>query len=203
MGVTDERPALLGVSPSGLALRRLSFQAVLAGRARPLGELAGEAGASAEEAAELARRDLVVLDEAGRVVGAAGLSLVPIRQHRLRTRGREYWTWCVIDAVGIPAALAEDAEVETSCHGCGSPVRLRFRAGEIADASHPAACLWNARHEPGRSMAHGTCGLMNLFCSPEHLGSWLADNPAARGDAVDLAGAAALGRAWWGPLGNA
>ena len=203
MGVGDERPALLGVTPSGLALRRLSFQAVLAGLARPLGELAREAGASADDAEELVRRDLLVLDEAGRVVGAAGLSLAPIRQHRLRTRGRELWTWCAIDAVGIPAALREDAEVETTCHGCGAPVRLRFRAGEIADASHPEARLWNARHEPGRSMAHGTCGLMNLFCSPEHLDSWLAENSEARGDAVALAGAAALGRAWWGPLNSA
>src|SRR5205823_2343561 len=101
----ETRAALVGVSASGLALRRASFRAVLGGAARALDDLAREAGASAEEAAELARRDLVLLDGAGRVVGAAGLSLEPIRQHRLRMRGRAFWTWCAIDAVGIPAAL--------------------------------------------------------------------------------------------------
>jgi hypothetical protein len=194
------RAALVGVTPSGLALRRAAFRAVLAGRARTLGELAREAGASPDEAAELAGRDLVVLDGAGRVVGAAGLSLVPIRQHRLRLRGRAFWTWCAVDAVGIPAALGEDAGVETTCHHCGTGVRLRLGGGEVAGASHPDARLWNAEHLPGRSMAHGTCGLMNLFCSNGHLDAWLAANPNARGAAVDLAGGCALGRAWWGPL---
>ncbi len=194
------RAALVGVTPSGLALRRAAFRAVLGGEARPLGELAREAGASSEEAAGVARRDLVVLDGAGRVVGAAGLSLVPIHQHRLHLRGRGFWTWCAVDAVGIPAALGGDAEVETTCHRCGTGVRLRLSGGEIAEASHPDARLWNAEHVPGRSMAHGTCGLMNLFCSSGHLDAWLAANPDGRGAAVDLAGACALGRAWWGPL---
>jgi hypothetical protein len=41
---------------------------------------------------------------------------------------------------------------------------------------------------------------MNLFCTPEHLRAWLDGQPDALGGAVDLAGAAALGRAWWGAL---
>jgi alkylmercury lyase len=196
----ETRAALVGVSASGLALRRGSFRAVLDGEARALDDLAREAGASADEAAELARRDLVLLDGAGRVVGAAGLSLEPIRQHRLSVRGRVFWTWCAIDAVGIPSALGEDAEVETTCHHCAAPVRLRFREGVVAEASHPDARLWNADHVPGRSMARGTCGLMNLFCSAGHLDAWRAANPEARGAALDLDASAALGRQWWGPL---
>jgi hypothetical protein len=196
----ETRAALLGVSPGGLALRRACFRAVLAGDARPLAELADEAGASGREAAELADRDLILLDGAGRVVGAAGLSLEPLRQHRLRLRGRAFWTWCAIDAVGIPAALGEDAAVETTCHHCGAPARLELRGGEVADAGHADVRLWNAAHVPGRGMARGTCTLMNLFCSPAHLDAWRAAHPDARGAAVDLAGAAALGRAWWGPL---
>jgi hypothetical protein len=196
----ETRAALVGVSASGLALRRASFRTVLGGEARPLDDLAREAGASAEEAAELARRDLVVLDGAGRVVGAAGLSLEPIRQHRLRVRSRGFWTWCAIDAVGIPSALGEDAEVETTCHHCAVPVRVRFRGGRVAEASHPDARLWNAEHVPGRSMARGTCGFMNLFCSSAHLDAWRAANPDVRGVALDLDGAAVLGRRWWGPL---
>src|SRR5581483_3377736 len=132
------------------------------------------------------------------VVGAAGLSLVPARQHRLTLGGRAFWTWCAVDAVGIPAALGADAVVETTCHGCGVAVRVVLRAGAAAEASHPDARLWNAEHQPGRSMAGGTCGLMNLFCTPAHLDAWLGAHPGERGAAVDLAGAAALGRAWWG-----
>ena len=194
------RSALVGVSPEGRALRRAAFAAVLDGRREPLAALAAAAGASDAEADDLVARGLAVLDEERRVVAAGGLSLVPARQHRLAVRGRRFWTWCAIDAVGIPAALGEDAVVETTCHHCGVPVRVVHRAGAVAEASHPAARLWNAEHAPGRSMAGGTCGLMNLFCSPEHLRAWLDGHPDARGDAVDLAGAAELGRAWWGPL---
>ncbi|HEY3059929.1 MAG TPA: organomercurial lyase [Chloroflexota bacterium] len=42
-------------------------------------------------------------------MAAHGFSLVPARQHRLAMRGRQFWTWCAIDAVGIPAGLGEDA----------------------------------------------------------------------------------------------
>jgi alkylmercury lyase len=189
-----------GASPSGRALRDAGFRAVLAGRAVPLADLASAVGAPETDGEELVACGLLVIDDARCVVGAHGLSLVPTRQHRLTVRGRTFWTWCAIDAVGIAAALREDALFETTCHVCQRPVRVRFARGMLAGSSHPEARLWNARHLPGRSMAGGTCGLMNLFCTPEHLMAWQFTNPDEPGDAIDLAGAIELGHEWWGTL---
>jgi alkylmercury lyase len=190
----------LGVSRSGRALRDAGFHSVLAGRAVPLADLAAMVGASETAGEELAARGLIVLDDARRIVGAHGLSLVEARQHRLTIRGRTFWTWCAIDAVGIAAALREDALAETTCHGCGVAVQMRFARGVMAEASHPNARLWNARHVRGRSMAGGTCGLMNLFRTPEHLASWQSANHDEPGDAIDLDQAMELGHSWWGAL---
>jgi hypothetical protein len=66
----------------------------------------------------------------------------------------------------VGAAWEKDALVETTCHRCGTAIVIRFERGAIATATHPDTRLWNARHVPGRSMAGGTCGLMNLFCTP-------------------------------------
>jgi hypothetical protein len=195
---TGGRPALLGVSPAGQALQSAGFRAILAGRAEPLADLAAIAGAAETDGEELAACGLLVLDDARQVVGARGLSLVSARQHRLTVRGRTFWTWCAIDAVGIAAALGDDALVETTCHVCQTPVQVRFERGTLAWSSHPEARLWSARHVPGRSMAGGTCGLMNLFCTPEHLAAWQSTNPDEPGDAVNLAETMALGRCWWG-----
>jgi|SRR5579859_1604804 len=109
-------------------LCRAAFDAILNGEIAPVSELAASNGASAQEVEKLVGRALIV-DDNGRVVAAHGLSAVPARQHRLTLRGRSFWTWCAIDALGIPAGLGEDAVADTTCQLCGAAVRLEFKAG--------------------------------------------------------------------------
>src|SRR6266446_6239140 len=111
-------------------LCRAAFNAILNGKLVAVSELAKSAGASSQDVEQLIGRALIV-DERGRVVAAHGLSAIPARQHRLTLRGRPFWTWCAIDVLGIPAGLGEDAVAETTCHQCGTPVRLEFHAGEV------------------------------------------------------------------------
>jgi hypothetical protein len=178
-------------------LLRAAFDAILDGRAPLLADLAGTTTVSPEEVDRLIGRGLIV-DDSGRVVAAHGLSLVPARQHRLTLRGRMFWTWCAIDAVGIPAGLHEDAVAETTCEQCGTPVRLEFRGGNVVHASHPAAQVWEAARMDGRGAAGPPhCALMNLFCSAEHLADWRAAHPAAKGRARSPAEVGELGRAEW------
>ena len=68
---------------------------------------------------------LVERDTAGRVVGIAGLTLEPTK-HRLVLDGQGLYTWCAIDAVGIPAALSLDAQVTTSCAHRGATLSVRI-----------------------------------------------------------------------------
>jgi hypothetical protein len=139
-----------------------------------------------------------MLDADDHIVAAHGLSLVPARQHRLTMRGRRFWTWCAIDAVGIPAGLDEHALVETTCLQCGAEVRLELHGATVVQASHPGARIWEAAHLPGCGTAGPPhCALMNLFCSAEHLRAWHQAHPGEQGEERDLAQIGALGRAEW------
>jgi len=179
------------------ALSRAAFMAILDGRTPRLSELAKATEAEVEQLVGRA----VIVDDGGYVVAARGLSLVPARQHRLAIRGRHFWTWCAIDVIGIPAGLREDAVAETSCSLCGTPVRVEFREGMIAHASHPGATIWDAQRRDGRGTAGPPhCALMNLFCSVAHLGGWRAANLGEAGRARTLSEAVEIGRAEWGAL---
>ncbi len=123
---------------SATALCRAAFNAILDGKLVAVSELAKSTGASSQDVEQLVGRALIV-DERGRVVAAHGLSAIPARQHRLTLRGRPFWTWCAIDALGIPAGLGEDAVAETTCELCATAVRVEFKAGKVMAASHPAA----------------------------------------------------------------
>jgi alkylmercury lyase len=184
----------------GAALSRAAFTAILDGRTPLLSDLSRATAASSEDVDALIGRGLM-LDDTGHVVGAHGLSLVPARQHLLTMRNRQFWTWCAIDGVGIPAGLGADAVAETTCQLCGTPVRLDFHAGDIVYSSHPAVRVWNAQRLPGRGPAGPPhCALMNLFCSAEHLDNWRAAHPDEAGHVHSLAEVAEIGHAEWGAL---
>ncbi len=53
---------------------------------------------------DLDRAGRIRRDEAGRIVGSAGLSVVPDR-HEIEIEGRRFWTWCAYDILGIFGAL--------------------------------------------------------------------------------------------------
>jgi hypothetical protein len=143
----------------------------------------------------------MMLDASGRFVGAAGLSLVSARQHRLTLRGRQFWTWCAFDAIGIPAGLGEDALAETTCLQCGTPVRIEFEASETVRTSTAQARFWDAQRMEGRGTAGPPhCALMNLFCSPAHLDDWRAEHPNEQGRIRNLLEVCELGRSEWGAL---
>jgi hypothetical protein len=149
-GQSDPPSEQVPAETPAAALARLAFATTLDGRMPRLADLATATGNSADDVERLIGRRLMI-DESGRVVATHGLSLVPARQHRLNIRGRQFWTWCAIDVIGIPAGLAEDAIAETTCLHCGTPVDIDFRAGEIATpAILPPSC---GTHSASRDLA--------------------------------------------------
>jgi hypothetical protein len=140
---------------SGVALSRAAFLAILDGQTPILSDLVEATAPAAQEVNGLIGRELMV-DDAGRVVAAHGLSLVPARQHRLTMGERQFWTWCALDVIGIPAGLAADRVAETSCHVCGTAVRVDFHAGEIhagAREPQPKRCQCQRRYPSERSQS--------------------------------------------------
>ena len=93
--------------------------------------------------------------DAGGVVGAFGLSLLPT-PHRLVLDGRQLFNWCALDAVGIPAGLCIDATVRSQCCTCQQELTSAYSAGTMTQALPPALCLWVARPEIGQSVVGDT-----------------------------------------------
>ncbi len=102
--------------------------------------------------AGLNQRGLIEVEpEGGLVVGSWGLSLVP-SSHRLHIRNRELFTWCALDAVGIPAGLHEDAFISSSCQHCGSAVYIVLIGGAVAQSEPAEVRLWLTACQTGRSV---------------------------------------------------
>jgi hypothetical protein len=55
--------------------------------------------------------------------------------HRVTAGGREWTGTCAWDALGIPAALHTDGEIDTECACCGDPLELRVANGELVEGA--------------------------------------------------------------------
>jgi alkylmercury lyase len=130
-------------------------------------------------------------DADGRVTGSAGLSLTT-GSHRLGLDAGVFHTWCAYDAIGIPAALAADASVETACAVCRRRIVLSATAGRFA--SDRPERLWLA--SGGSDLRGDFCDPTILLCSVEHADAW-AERQEGRGRAVEVEEAARLGAAGW------
>lgn len=189
------KPLPPAVDAAGL-LREAGFALLL--RAREpvdLTDLASaigmDVGAAGPAVTSLAQAGWLDLDESGRVVGAAGLSLAT-GPHQLVLGDAPFRTWCAYDSLGIAAALAVDARVETACGQCGMPISLTFRAG-VPDRSGPER-LWLA--EGGTDLRGSFCTPTVLLCGEDHGAAWSLTQ-GGRGELLDLAEGARRGGAEW------
>ncbi len=103
---------------------------------------------SAEVAAafeRLADGKALVLQSASReVLMAEPFSAVPT-PFEVEVVGRRYWGNCIWDALGIPAMLARDAVVCTSCGDCGEAMELTVEDGRLLPAEGVVHYLVPAR----------------------------------------------------------
>ena len=100
---------------------------------------------------QLHTQGLIVHDpQRGGVLGAYGLSLQPT-PHVLDLGAVRLYTWCALDAVGIPAGLQEDAAVRGQCFHCQQELRVRYDAGQVAHFSTSTLQVWIAVPDRQRS----------------------------------------------------
>ncbi len=141
--------------PAERALTRVAFQALVAGWAptvdalAPIGEVSQNTLTRTLET--MVAQGLATVD-GDQITGIGGLSLVPA-PHALQWQGRAYWTWCALDAIGIPAALGGPATVSSRVAPKGDAVTLRFEDGAW---QNPDATLGIRLAEP--AMARPLCG---------------------------------------------
>ena len=155
LNVGDLAARLNDLSPIEKDVRLAAFGSILDGRSASLRSIAIATGLALElvdrTVESLTAQGMLVSSDSDGVVGSWGLSLTPT-PHRLRRKGREFYPWCAEDAVGIPAALGEDAEIESFCHHCGEAMRIELRGGRLSRSSHDEARVWVAAADLGRSI---------------------------------------------------
>jgi hypothetical protein len=112
----------------GEAFRRLLAAGVPVTRE----DLAISIGISADKTArvleELNAAGRIRRDEAGRVIGSAGLSVVTDR-HEIEFEGRRFWTWCAYDILGIFGALRATGTAASRSPATARPITIQFRDG--------------------------------------------------------------------------
>ena len=184
-----------GLSDLALEIATAGFTALWNGRAvRPDDLVPGWPGPARRAATELVERGRAEIDGHGRVVGVHGLTLRPTR-HGFVHAGHFHRTWCAFDSIGIPAALAIDAEARTTCPSCDRALRVPIRRG---DPEAPDLALWL----PSPTIRHllaDFCAAADLYCRRAHLERRI-DPARTPGEVVDLARAAALGRTAWADI---
>jgi alkylmercury lyase len=137
-------------------IRKVAFHSMLEGVAITRDGLVEATGFAREKVDTLVdglnKRGLIVMDpDSDRILGSWGLSSLPTT-HKLCIRGRTLHTWCALDAVGIPAALGEDAGIVSQCHHCGVPVKIEMVNGQVEHVEPPDVQLWITASEVGRSV---------------------------------------------------
>jgi alkylmercury lyase len=195
------KPLLPAIDAAG-QIRETAFALLYRDR-RPVdvGDLAASVGidlGAAETAVNtLAEAGWLDRDAAGRVTGAAGLSLTT-GPHGLVLGDAAFRTWCAYDGLGIAAALGADAVVETACGECEAPIRLGFQTG-VPDRSGPEL-LWLA--EGGADLRGSFCTPTVLLCGDAHGLAW-AESQGERGRLLDLVEGARYGAADWAGCADA
>ena len=143
------------------------------------------------EAAGRARRD-----SEGNLVGIAGLSLEPT-SHSVTIEGRDFWTWCALDAVGIFTALGATGHVKSSPPGDFQDVEIHF----IEGATDSATALFIAGGYDGTDVFEAWCPNVNFFATPEDANAWAADR-GVDGDVVSIPEVSEIAGSIWASVVN-
>src|SRR5438309_151383 len=147
---------------------------------------------------ELDRAGRIRRDGRGRVIGSAGLNVVPDR-HRIELDGRTFWTWCAYDILGIFGASVATGTAFSRSPATGRAIQVRFYDGrpqiEGAVLFRPsdsyAECCTNIYEE--------WCPNSNLFEDQKSAESW-STRRGLKGRILSLEGASELATGEWLPL---
>ncbi len=133
-------------------------------------------------------------DESCRVIGSAGLSVIPDR-HQVELDGRKFWTWCAYDIVGIFGALRASGRA-LSPSPAGRTIEVIFDKGRPVDNG---AVLFRPDEElmtRCENVYEEWCPNSNLFADVDHANRW-AEQRGLRGRVLGLDEASDLGTTDW------
>ena len=189
----------MDMSEDVMKLRNVGFRLLYeTGEPVPVDLIAAHSGNEVGEVEEIfATPDLVGRsrrDEAGRLVGIAGLSVGPT-PHEIQIGERRLWTWCALDAVGIFTAMEATGVVYSTPPDGSGTLEIRFVIGQCL--SDP--CLFVLGGFDGRDSVESWCPSVNFFANADDATAW-ADSHHLEGDVVSISQIAENAGAVWRPV---
>jgi hypothetical protein len=186
-------------SDSQALIRRVAFR-LLVTKSQPIQmeELSAATGIKPDRLSglldELNSAGRIRRDTAGRVVGSAGLSVIPDR-HEIQLEGRTFWTWCAYEILGIFGALGASGRAVSPSPG-GPAIELQFERGRPVGND---AVLFRPDDElmtRCENVYEEWCPNSNLFVDSVQATRW-ADGRRIRGRVMELDEASDLGTKDW------
>ncbi len=197
-GIEDLQRAS-ATSPEVRAMRAAGFRLLLE-EGRPIEVEEWAAAAGIEDAAlrkllESPRvKGRVQLDDNGRLLGIAGLTVEPSR-HQLDIDGTIRWTWCALDALGILGALEADGTVRSTDPRSGDPVEISFKGGKPEGDT----TLFILGGYDGGNVVEDWCPLVNFFATRDAAEAWV-EAEGVEGDVVTVGQIASDATDMWRPV---
>ncbi len=148
----------------------------------------------AEIFASVRARGRVEFDDAGRLIGIAGLSLTPSR-HEIAIDEKTRWTWCALDAVGILGALQASGTVRSTDPHTGEAIEIAFIDGEPVTDTH----LFILGGYTDGNVRENWCPRVNFFSSRRAADQWVAEHQL-EGDIVAVSEIAPDAARMWQPV---
>jgi hypothetical protein len=147
---------------------------------------------------ELARRDLIAIDEADHLIAAYPFSPTPT-PHRVSLGDVDVYAMCAIDALGMPFMLGTDAVVTSVDPYTGRPVQVTITDGTAIYQPAEAVIVYAATATAGRSV-DTCCSTINFFSNGDSAQAWIAAHPSLAATVLDQNQALSLGRDIFEPL---
>jgi alkylmercury lyase len=186
-------------SDSQALIRQVAFRLLLA-HSEPidLGPLATATGIDSVRLSllldELDGAGRIRRDESGRVIGSAGLSVIPDR-HQIELDEGRFWTWCAYDILGIFGALGASGRALSPSPGAGT-IEIDFKHGRPVTNDAVLFRPDEALMSCCQNVYEEWCPNSNLFADAEQAHQW-AEQSGVRGRIMDLDEASDLGTTDW------
>lgn len=198
--------AAAALSPPARGVHRRVLRELAAAGRPPepaeLRRLAREQGADPDAVlAELATRDVIAFDDAGRIRAAYPFSPVPTAIRVRWPGGPDVRAMCAIDALGVSAMLARPVVITASEPGTGQTVTVEVDHGHAVWRPGTAVVFAGTLGEACCSPAvDRSCGTINFFATASTARVWAESHPHITGRVLGQAEALASAIAEFGAL---
>jgi hypothetical protein len=149
---------------------------------------------------ELARCDVLAVDEHGEIRAAYPFSPVPTRHRVSWTGGPSVYAMCAIDALGMSAMLGVPITITSTEPSTDRTVTVHVDRDTAHWNPDTAVVLTGSTGHTCCPSVDRTCGTINFFTTPAAACAWAASNPALTTTVLDQDQALTHGIAEFGTL---